>query len=208
MLPQTQNLSPALLTELANLPANGRYSWEHKATAAQLYNQTGNMRLVSDQTGIPYDTLCDWKKSSWWGSIMDEIKIAKKAKQNTKIEELVATSLDLLQERINHGDWILNNKTGELVRKPITLRDMGAVVNALMTRQLQMEEMSERMEHRKETVQDTLNMLAKEFAKMNRTKNKQDAIDVEVKEVDNAIYDERQTGLQEGSGEIYEQTGS
>ena len=84
MLPQTQNISAETLTELATISPGGRYSWETKATAAQLYNQTGNMRLVSEQIGVPYDTLCDWKKSTWWGSIMDEIKIAKKAKQNAK----------------------------------------------------------------------------------------------------------------------------
>ncbi len=177
---ETQNLSPALVQELSVLPSNGRYTWEQKADAAQRWNQTGNMRLVSEMTGVPYDTLMDWKKSTWWSSILDELKIAKKAKQGSKIEELVGSSLELLKDRIENGDWILNNKTGEMVRKPISLRDMGNVVNALMTRQLQMEELAERMEHKKETVQETLSMLAKEFAKMSRLQQKKEAIDVEV----------------------------
>lgn len=193
-------MSEANITIPVEREVGSRYTWEEKADAAQRYMLNGNMRLVSEMTGIPYQTLCDWKKSEWWGSMMDEIRLMRKAKTGTKLNDIVSTSLELLQDRLENGDWVLNNKTGEMTRRPVSLRDAAGMTNALMTRQLQMEELAERMEHRKETVQETLNMLAREFTKMNKQIAKQSATTIEYVEIDgNAIHDERQTGLQEGS---------
>lgn len=182
------------------------YTWADKTEAAKRWITLGNMRLVAEVTGISYNTLHDWRKQDWWAELIQEVKNGQKAQRNTKMNTVIEDSIEVIHDRILNGDVILNNKTGELQRKPVNLRDVGNLTNQLLTRQMQMEELSERMESRKETVQETLSMLAKEFSKWQRIQNKQNATDVEV--IDNAIHEEREEGLQEGSSSVHIETGS
>jgi S-adenosylmethionine:tRNA-ribosyltransferase-isomerase (queuine synthetase) len=184
------------------------YEWSDKTKACQLYMLNGNMRIVSEVTEIPYDTLCDWKRSEWWPTLVEEIRAAKRAKTGVKLSSIIDTSLEVLQDRLENGDWVLNNKTGAMVRRPVSLRDATTATNNLLTRQLQMEEIADKMENNKTTVQETLALLAKEFKKMTNHRTKQLATDIEFKEIDNAIHEEREEGLQEGSGPLYLEAGS
>jgi len=184
------------------------YEWSDKTKACQLYMLNGNMRIVSEVTDIPYDTLSDWKRSEWWPTLVEELRAAKRAKTGVKLSNIIDTSLEVLQDRLENGDWVLNNKTGEMQRRPVSLRDATTATNNLLTRQLQMEEIADKMENNHTTVQETLTLLAREFQKMTRQKNNKSATDVEYKEITNAIHEEREEGLQEGSGSVHEQTGS
>jgi hypothetical protein len=159
-----------------------KYSWSEKTEVVKKYMLLGNMRLVSELMNIPYDTLSGWRKQDWWVELHDEIRKAQKAKTNTKLSTIIEDSLEMIQDRIQNGDWVLNQKTGEMQRKAVPLRDVGNLTNQLLTRQLQLEELSERMEHRKESVQETLQLLAKEFSKWQRIQNKSTATDVEIKD--------------------------
>lgn len=183
-----------------------QYTWSEKTDAAKRWIVLGNMRLVSEVTGIPYNTLHDWRKQDWWSELINEVRNGQKAQRNTKMNTVIEDSIEVIHDRILNGDVILNNKTGELQRKPVNLRDVGNLTNQLLTRQMQMEELSDRMESRKETVQETLSMLAKEFTKWQRIQNKQNATDVEV--IEDAVHEEREAGLQEGSSSVHLETRS
>jgi hypothetical protein len=158
------------------------YTWSDKTKAVQLYMLNGNMRIVSETTDIPYSTLQEWKSSDWWGQVVEEFRAAKRAKTGIKLSNIIETSLEVVQDRLQNGDFILNNKTGKIERRPVSLRDASTVTNNLLTRQLQMEEIADKVENSKVTVQETLTMLAKEFQKMNKQKQKAMATDVEFTE--------------------------
>ena len=164
----------------------------------------GNMRTVSEVMDVPYSTLCAWKNSDWWHQLVEELRNAKRAKTGTKLSTIIDTSLEVVLDRLQNGDYILNNKTGKIERRKVSLRDAATVTNNLITRQLQMEELADKMETNKATVQDTLAMLAREFQKMNKQKVKALATDIDFKDVDDAIHEEREEGLQEGSSSIHE----
>lgn len=169
---------------LVPVEQSSKWSWSEKADVVSLYMSTGNMRLVSEQRHVPYDTLCAWKKSEWWPTLVDELRLAKKLKQNTKIDTILEAGVEVIKDRLENGDYILNNKTGVVQRKPVSLRDAGAITNALMTRQIQMEELAQRMDYRESSMKDTLDLLAKEFQKWNRLqKPDTTVVDVESKEI-------------------------
>lgn len=170
-------------TQVFPLETQGKYTWSEKADVVSFYMSVGNMRLVSEKKNIPYPTLCDWKKSEWWPTLVDELRLAKKLKQNAKIDTILESGIEVIKDRLENGDFILNNKTGVVQRKPVSLRDAGQITNALMTRQIQMEELAQRMDHRESSMKDTLDLLAKEFQKWNRLQKPVDIVDVESKEV-------------------------
>jgi hypothetical protein len=159
------------------------YTWSDKAKACSLYMTNGNMRTVSEVMEVPYSTLCDWKNSDWWQQLVEEIRNAKRAKTGTKLSTIIDTSLEVVLDRLQHGDYVLNNKTGKIERRKVSLRDAATVTNNLITRQLQMEELADKMDTNKATVQDTLALLAREFQKMNKQKVKALASDIDFKEV-------------------------
>jgi hypothetical protein len=180
-----------------------KYTWEDKLLVASKFQQLGNARLVSELTGVPYQTILDWRKTEWWIELMDELKQIKRSKTGAKLAEIIEVGTDLIMDRLKHGDIVLNNKTGELQRKQVSLRDAAQAVNNLITRQIQMEELAEKLVHRKESIQETLKLLSKEFAKFSKEQAKAQAQDVPFKEIVYAVHDERETGLQEGSGEVH-----
>lgn len=160
-----------------------KYSWDDKVTVATLFQQLGNSRLVSEKTGVPYQTILDWRKTDWWVDLMDELKSIKRTKTGQKLSEIIELGVDTIKDRLENGDVILNNKTGEIQRKPVSLRDAAQAVNNLITRQIQMEELAEKLIHRKESAQETLKFLAKEFAKFNREQSRANAQTIDYKEI-------------------------
>jgi len=179
-----------------NLPATSeKYPWEKKMEVVSRYMLLGNMRLISEQTQIPYETLISWKGQSWWPELVDTLKRQKKNKTNESLTEIIEQSVEVMKDRLENGDFVLNNKTGEVIRKPVGIREATTIANQLLARQAQLEELQAKLERSSDTVQETLTLLAKEFQKWN-TKTKKDLPFVEVVEETNlALHDERKEGL-------------
>lgn len=188
-----------------SLPDDNRFghSWSKRMDVVAMYMLLGNLRVVSEQTGVSYATLVDWKKSDWWPDMVDQIKRQRKGKTNSSLTKIIEQSLDVMQDRLENGDYILNNKTGEIVRKPVGVREATTIATNLLQRQIQLEELAEKSEKTSDSVNETLALLAKEFQKWNTKQKRNNATDIEY-----AIHDQRQERLQEGSGEIYEPSGS
>ena len=168
------------------------YSWDKRLEVVSRYMLLGNLRLISEQTGVSYDTLCDWKKSEWWPETVAQIKREKKNKTNDSLTKIIEQSLEVMTDRLEHGDFIMNNKTGEIVRKPVGVKEATAITSQLLQRQLQIEEMMERTERSTDTVNETLALLAREFQKWNKKLPQAEVVDVVAKEPTSAIHDQRQ----------------
>lgn len=164
--------------EQTNLPsAPNSYSWQTKMDVVARYMLLGNMRVVSEVTGISYHTLADWKKEDWWQEMVEQIRRQKKLKSADTLTKIIETSVEIIQDRLEHGDFILNNKTGEIMRKPVGVKDANMIANQLMQRQAELEEVIDRTATKQDSIKETLDLLAKEFQKMNRRSNNQTAED-------------------------------
>lgn len=171
----------------------------------------GNMKLVSATTGVSHALIREWKTQPWWKELETEIRQTQNIEMDTKLSKIVDKSMEAVADRLDNGDFIYDQKTGELRRKPVAMRDAARVtVDLLSKRELLRGNATERKETTQISVTEQLKQLAVEFAKWSNP-NKQvviDVTDVEVKEPSDAFYEERETGLQEGSGELYLEAGS
>lgn len=104
---------------------------------------------------------------------------SKRVGQATKLSKIVDKALDSIDDRLDNGDFILNNKTGEVVRKPVGLRDAVNAASALMQRAEVIENMNkqERTIEATQSIEDQLKLLANEFARFNN-KGKLSAEDI------------------------------
>jgi hypothetical protein len=186
--------------------APGRaWPWEKKIEVVTKYLALGNVRMVSDLTGVGIDTIYDWKNADWWQEAVTEIKKTRSMKLDTKLSQLVDKSLEVIADRLENGEVVVNNKTGEIVRRPVSLRDSGRIANDLLAKQILLEEKANQAEVRETTMQETLALLAQEFSKWKNKDAKQNAVEVPFKDVEiiNAVHEEREEGLQAGSGEVH-----
>jgi hypothetical protein len=156
----------------------GHWTWETKVSVAEALVDFGNIRQIAEQSGVGYDTLLSWKKSDWWDNLLSEVRKNRAAETSAKFNRLVGISLEKVQDRIENGDYVLNNKTGQIVRKPASLKDINSVLSTAVDKAIKLEQ-----EANKETVsnismKEMLTNLATEFAKLNRKQENKQAMDI------------------------------
>ena len=187
--------------KLANLAKkhkpNTTWPREARLQAVSQYLVLGNMALVSGLTGIPHQLLRSWKAQPWWKEMEQEVRLTENIEMDSKLTKIVDKSLEQVLDRVENGDFVYDNKTGQIKRKPANLRDIGRVsIDLLSKRELLRGNATERKETTQVSVTEQLKQLAMEFAKWNNPQTKQEAIDVEMVEVieqdtEDALYEER-----------------
>lgn len=198
-----------------NIPHAKNATWpvEKKIEAVTTYLVLGSLRQVSAVTGVSYGMIKQWRIQPWWKEVEAEIIASRRIASANKLSKIVDKSLDVIDDRLDNGDFVYNSKSGELGRKPVSLRDATSAANALMQRAAIIEKLNkdEQVVEATQSIQEQLKSLAVEFAKMNKRDNsKAETIEFQENDVenDNALHEEWQEGLQEGSGEVHLETRS
>lgn len=165
------------------------WSDQQKLESVQLWLLSGNLRNVSASLGIPYKTLQEWRYSNWWGEVVSDIKSEGHIQLSNKLKVIAEKALDVTLDRLDNGDFYYDQKTGELRRKPVQLKDAHVVATNLLDRAIKLQEtpMDEVEKHK---VNDTLSALAAAFEQFAKKTRKVEVID--------AIYEEREEGLPGG----------
>jgi hypothetical protein len=172
----------------------GWYPDSVKMDAIKLWLITGNLRAVSASLDIPYQTLQKWRYADWWGQMAEELRTEGHIQLSNKLKNIASKALDITLERLENGDYVLNQKTGEMVRKPVVMRDAHRVAESLIDRGLRISDKPiEEMNNQK--IQDRLASLASAFESFAKKTRKVEVLD--------AVYAEREAGLQ-SRGELGE----
>lgn len=168
-----------------------RWPDEKRVEVVTKWMALGNLRLVSELTGVGYQLIRQWKTMPWWKDIEAEIRASRDMQVDTKLSKLVDRSLEMIADRLEHGDVFLNKKTGEVSRVPASLETVNKVAKTTMEQQLLLAKKEQVVNQTEQaaTIADQIKMLAAEFAKFNTKRT------VEV--VAHAVHDEREEGLQE-----------
>ena len=172
--------------------AENNWTYDTKLTVCELILSTQNHRMVAEITEVPLETIRDWKKQEWWPSIVEEVQKIRRAELNSRLSKIVDSALSKIEDRLEHGDYVLNNKTGEIMRKPVSLKDANAVAKDILGQQISMNRVE--AEVKVETdAKELLKNLANEFAKLNRKLKQNSATDITFveKERIDAIHEER-----------------
>lgn len=190
---------------------NTRYSDNQKLEVVTSYLALGNLALVSRLYSIPEITLRVWKASTWWKELIEELKLQDKIQLSARMRKLVEASQTIVAQRLESGDPIMNQKTGEIVYKPVTMKDAHKVAVDLIDRQKDLDKLTADNDITDERNDDKLERLAERFADM-ATKSIEKHINrrrtVDAEEVEDALSKERQARLQTGTSVgTYEEAG-
>lgn len=171
-------MKPASALETIQPSGKSGYSFEVKQDVCQKMLTLGNRQLVAALTGIDYTTIYKWQKTDWWKELEDSIRFEQGVKLDTKLSQVIDKSLDIVVDRLENGEQVLNNKTGELMQKPVSMKDAAVVSNNLLQRQQVLRRTKEEVQEKKESMKDILSTLASEFAKYSLRSQNHDAEDI------------------------------
>lgn len=178
---------------------------EQKLEAVKLWLEKGSIAVVSKKLQIPYYTILDWKETTWWKECVDELQNEGRIVLSNKLKRIIEKALLATEERLDNGDYVLNQKTGEQERKPVSIRDTHRAAVDLLKHQYELDKKPiEAISNQQITAQ--LQLIAAQFAKMtSQQKTPQITVtDVIFGEETDAVYDQngettRESGSQEPS---------
>jgi hypothetical protein len=179
---------------------NHRYSDAQKLDAIKLYLMSGNMSAVAVATKIPLITLQTWKKTQWWMTMVNELRNEGNIVLSERMRKVVEKSWGVVEDRLENGDWIYDQKSGKLVRKPVSLKDASKV--AIDAAKLRNDlEAQEQFTVSTEQIGSKLDELAKQFALMvNGKKPSKEAEDIEyVEQVGDSVLPDGDTQLSDSA---------
>lgn len=169
------------------------YSDNQKIEAVQCWLVVGNLSQVATSLNINYETLLTWKKSNWWNELVTQLRTENSLKLSAKLRKIAEKALDVTNDRLEKGDFFYDQKKGELIRKPVNMREAAAVAQFMVNAHISLEKNPKDQEEQKQVI-DRLEELKRTFERFAKPK-----IEVtDIIEVPSAIYEERQAGLREG----------
>ena len=146
-------------------PTNKQWSDKQKMEAVNSYLLLGNLALTGRLLNIPEITLRVWKATTWWKDQVAEVKASEKIELSARIKKLVDASITVIEDRMQNGDYQFDQKTGQTVRKPVSMKDAHKVAVDMQDRR-EILEKSEVVVQTEEHVEDKLLKLAEKFADM------------------------------------------
>lgn len=148
------------------------WSDSQKMEAVKAYMVLGSLKLVAGALKIPFDTLKVWKLSEWWKTLEEELRVQDDLQLSTRLQKIVNRSYDVIEDRLENGDFVYDQKSGTMRRKPVAMRDAHRVAVDLMEkRDILVTRHMDGNSVTKDKIEDTLADLARNFAKIAATIN-------------------------------------
>lgn len=160
------------------------WSDSQKIEAVKAYLVLGSIPLVSATLHIPEPTLRVWCKSDWWAQVVDDLRLQDELVLSARLQKLVDKSLVVVEDRLDQGDFVYDQKTGAMRRKPVAMRDAHKVALDLANkRELLLNR--ERPVQSQEQVADKLLKLAEKFEQLaGKAKLEANTIEADVTDVE------------------------
>lgn len=152
---------------------HARWSEKQKYEAVALYKMVGNLRAVGQSLGIPEETMRNWHQSEWWKVVEDEIATEARVKRTKRLDKLVDLATDIVEDRLQNGDWIYNAQTGDLRRKPVNALTASRILSTTVDKQVLLENLAKDAKkiETAEKIQDRLEFLWHEMTRFARAKD-------------------------------------
>lgn len=158
-----QSVKPTALRRVRALTGKGEWSEVDKIRAVAIYLEIGTLTKTSEMTGVPVETLRNWKIAPWWYEVKQKILSEQDDEISSRFSKIVKKAQKQVEDRLENGEWIVL-KSGEQKRVPMRGKDAQYILNsAIDKRQL----LNDRPTSRTETLtmNDKLKKIGQEFEK-------------------------------------------
>lgn len=154
----------------------------HKLEAVKSYLMLGTINAAAALMKIPEQTMYYWSRQPWWQECVAELKLQDQLVLSSRLKRIVDRSFDVIEDRLEHGDFVYDQKSGAMRRKPVSMRDAHKVALELDNKRTVLLDRAVPTAS-EEAIDDKLNKLAQKFADIVNGKKPIDdqPVDVEAK---------------------------
>ena len=128
MISDAPDMNRRRLSRRAESAEGKWWSDSQKLETVKTFLMTGNIAMTARILKIPDDTVRRWVKTTWWKEIVDELRSQDELVLSARLQKIVNKSLDVVEDRLDKGDFVYDQKTGEMRRKPMSGRDAHKVM--------------------------------------------------------------------------------
>lgn len=162
---ETKKMIPSVKRRPNQPGVNQHFSDSQKIEAVQTYLALGKLTTTAAVLKMSEATLRLWKSKDWWKEIEQELRLQDDLVLSNKLQRLLNKSFDVVGDRLENGDFIYDQKSGELVRKPVNMKDAHKVgVDLIDKREHLINKMPTAVGA--EAIEDKLIKLAEKFAQI------------------------------------------
>jgi hypothetical protein len=148
----------------------GKWSDTQRIELVTTWLATGNLALSAATHGIPEITARVWKTQPWFNEMVTDIRSSENLQLDSKLKKVVDKSVEQLLDRVENGDFQFDQKTGSIIRKPISARDAAKVTTDMIDRRELLQGKKEQITDSTRKVEDRLLKLAEEFSRFSKSK--------------------------------------
>lgn len=167
-----------------NSLTNRHWSDSQKLEAVQTYLMLGTVRMTSAALKIPEITIKVWRQSAWWKDLEAELRVQDELQLSTRLKKIAEKSFSAVEDRLDHGNYIFDQKTSQLRRVPVNAKDAHKIaLDSVKQKDLIGQRNVERANDGQ--IIDKLNALANKFAEIAQgTYQKNRTVDVDIEDVE------------------------
>ncbi len=143
----------------------GHWDQKKRLEAVTTFLATGNASLTSAMVNVPFATICNWKKQDWWKDQVALIRSEGALELNARLAKVVDKSIDSINDRIENGDYVFDQKRGQVTRVPVKLRDLHRVATDLIDKRQILEDRENRPVTTEASLEDRLVKIAETFVR-------------------------------------------
>lgn len=146
-----------------------RQHWgdHQKIECVTTYILLGSVTQTAAVLKIPLPTVRMWKQTEWWKDVERDLRTQEDLQVSARLKKIVNRAYDVLEDRLENGDFVYDQKTGKMKRRPVSMRDAHVVSRDL--RQTAQELVDRNIEEKSisvDTIEKKLADLAESFAKI------------------------------------------
>lgn len=167
--------------------SNKWWSDNQKIECVKTYLILGNLSQTARLLKIPDPTVRVWRASQWWKDVEGELKLQDELQLTSRLKKTLGSVLDVVDDRVASGDFVYDQKSGQMRRKPISARDANKIAQDFMDRQVKLESNQTTLES-KEATADKLMKLAQKFAELAGAAKKEETLVLENDGLSGDIY--------------------
>jgi len=179
---------------------NEKWPEEKRVEVVTSYLALGKAPLVSAITKVPEGTIRKWKTEPWWKELVFEIQRDSDQELDTKLSKIIGKTVDIINDRLENGDFLYDRITGEFKRIPVGVDAANRVMSGMFEKRMLIRKQPDDMINQ-EGIKDVLRSLAEEFTKFAKSRRAK-VIEGEVVDV---TEDQREVQGTFGEGQKLEQ---
>ncbi len=144
----------------------GHWNEAKKIEALTAFFQSGSYAIASGISKVPECTTKNWRRSDWGREFEQNLNDQDNQELDAKMSKIIKKTLEVLEDRLDHGNFQFDQRTGKLVRVPVSIGDTHKVMSDLVNHRRVIRHEPTTISEKKETSDDRLLKLAEQFAKL------------------------------------------